>query len=94
MNKSELIAAVAAGASLSKKDAEAAVNAVTDAITDALKKGDKVQLIGFGTFEVRKRKARQGRNPRKPGEVIKIAASKAPVFKAGKALKDAVNEKK
>ena len=62
------------------------------AIEEALRKGEKVQLIGFGTFEVRQRKARQGRNPRKPGEVIKIAASKAPVFKAGKALKDAVNK--
>ncbi|MBQ7573682.1 MAG: HU family DNA-binding protein [Clostridia bacterium] len=91
MNKSELIAAVAAGASLSKKDAEAAVNAVTDAITDALKKGDKVQLVGFGTFETRTRAAREGKNPR-TGEKIKIAASTVAAFKAGKALKDIVNK--
>ena len=91
MNKSELIAAVAAGASLSKKDAEAAVNAVTDAITDALKKGDKVQLVGFGTFETRTRAAREGKIPR-TGEKIKIAASTVAAFKAGKALKDIVNK--
>ena len=91
MNKAELIAAVAEKTEFTKKDAEAAVNAFVSSVEDALKKGDKVQLIGFGTFEVRKRKARQGRNPRKPGEVIKIAASKVPAFKAGKALKDAVN---
>ena len=91
MNKAELIAAVADKTGFTKKDAEAAVNATMAVITKQLKKGDKVQLIGFGTFEVRKRKARTGRNPRKPGEVIKIPASKAPVFKAGKALKDAVN---
>ena len=71
---------------------EAAVNAFIESVEEALVKGDKVQLIGFGTFETRERKARQGRNPRKPGEVIKIDASKAPVFKAGKALKDAVNK--
>ena len=91
MNKAELIAAVADKGGFTKKDAEKAVNTTMDVITKALKKGEKVQLIGFGTFEVRKRKARTGRNPRKPGEVIKIPASKAPVFKAGKALKDAVN---
>ena len=91
MNKAELIAAVAEKTGFTKKDAEMAVNAMMGEITDALKKGDKVQLIGFGTFEVRSRKARTGRNPRKPGEVIKIPASKAPVFKAGKALIDAVN---
>ncbi len=91
MNKAELIAQVAEETGFTKKDAEKAVNATTAVITAALKKGEKVQLIGFGTFEVRKRKARTGRNPRKPDEVIKIAASKAPVFKAGKALKDAVN---
>ena len=92
MNKTELIAAVAQEAEMTKKDAEKAVKAVLDVVSNALVKGDKVQLIGFGTFEVRERKARQGRNPRKPGEVIKIEASKAPVFKAGKALKDAVNK--
>ena len=92
MNKAELVAAIAEKANFTKKDAEAALNAVTASIEEALIKGEKVQLIGFGTFETRERKARQGRNPRKPGEVIKIAASKAPVFKAGKALKDAVNK--
>lgn len=92
MNKAELIAAVAEKTEFTKKDAEAAVNAFVSSVEDALKKGDKVQLIGFGTFEVRKRKARQGRNPRNPEEVVQIAASKAPVFKAGKALKDAVNK--
>ena len=92
MNKAELIAAVAEKTEFTKKDAEAAVNAFVSSVEEALKKGDKVQLIGFGTFEVRKRKARQGRNPRQPEEVIEIAASKAPVFKAGKALKDAVNK--
>ena len=90
MNKTQLIDAVAKAADLNKKQAEAAVNAVTGAITDALKAGDKVQLIGFGSFEVKKRAARQGRNP-KPGETIKIAASKHPTFTAGKALKDSVN---
>ena len=92
MNKAELVAAIAEKANFTKKDAEAALNAVTASIEEALIKGEKVQLIGFGTFETRDRKARQGRNPRKPGEVIDIAASKAPVFKAGKALKDAVNK--
>ena len=91
MNKSELIAAVAKQADLTKKDAEAAVNAVTDVITDALKAGDKVQLVGFGTFETRARAARTGKNPR-TGEAIEIAASKVPAFKAGKALKDTVNK--
>ena len=90
MNKSELIAAVAAQAEITKKDADAAVNAVVNAITEALKKGDKVQLVGFGTFEVRERGARTGRDPRS-GKNIEIPASKAPAFKAGKALKDAVN---
>ena len=94
MNKSELVASVAAKTGLTKKDTEATVNAVVETIQAALKKGDKVQLIGFGTFEVKARKARQGRNPQKPGEVVKIPASKAPVFKAGKALKDYVNTKK
>lgn len=92
MNKSELIAEVAAKADLTKKDADAAVNAAIASITDALKNGDKVQLVGFGTFEVRARGARTGRDPRTNKE-IKIPASKAPAFKAGKALKDTVNSK-
>ena len=92
MNKAELIASVADKAGFTKKDAEAAVNAFVASVEEALVKGDKVQLIGFGTFETRQRKARQGRNPRKPDEIIKIEAAKAPVFKAGKALKDAVNK--
>ncbi len=92
MNKSELIAEVAAKAEITKKDADAAVTAVIDAITESLKKGDKVQLVGFGTFEVRERGARTGRDPRTNQE-IEIPASKAPAFKAGKALKDTVNEK-
>ena len=92
MNKAELIAAVAEKTGSTKKEAELSVNAFVASVEEALKKGEKVQLIGFGTFEVRERKARTGRNPRKPGEVIKIKASKAPVFKAGKALKDAVNK--
>ena len=91
MNKTELVAAVAQKAELSKKDAEKAVAAVTAAITDALCAGDKVQLVGFGTFEVSERAAREGRNPQ-TGETMTIAASKAPKFKAGKALKDLVNE--
>ena len=91
MNKTELIEAVAKEANLSKKDAGAAVAAVFGEMTKALKKGDKVQMIGFGTFEVRQRKSRQGRNPRKPEEIIEIAAAKAPVFKAGKAFKEKVN---
>lgn len=89
MTKVELINAIAADANISKKDAEAALKATVAAITDALKAGDKVQLVGFGTFEVRERGARTGRNPRTK-ETIKIAASKAPAFKAGKALKDAI----
>ena len=93
MNKTELVAAVAAKTSQTKKDTEATINAVIATIEEELKKKDgKVQLIGFGTFEVRSRKARQGRNPQKPGEVVKIPASKAPVFKAGKAFKDACNK--
>ncbi len=91
MNKTELVAAVAENAALSKKDAEKAVSAVIDAITGALAGGDKVQLVGFGTFEVRARGARTGKNPR-TGEAIKIAASKVPAFKAGKAFKDIVNK--
>ncbi|MBQ3888467.1 MAG: HU family DNA-binding protein [Clostridia bacterium] len=89
MNKTELIAAVAKDAKLSKKDAEAAVKATFDAIEGSLKKGDKVQLIGFGTFEVRERAARTGRNPQ-TGKEIKIKAAKVPAFKAGAALKAAV----
>ena len=91
MNKTELIAAVAEKTDLSKKDADAAVSAVLGAITDALKAGDKIQLVGFGTFEVRNRAAKQGRNPR-TGETMTGPASKVPAFKAGKALKDAVAE--
>ena len=90
MNKAELIAAIAAKTGETKKGAEAAVNALVDVVTEALVKGDKVQLVGFGSFEVRKRAARKGRNPQTKEE-IKIPASKAPVFKAGKALKDVVN---
>ena len=90
MNKAELVAAFAAKTGETKKAAEETVNAFVDVITDALKKGDKVQLVGFGSFEVRKRAARKGRNPQTKEE-IKIPASKAPVFKAGKALKTAVN---
>ena len=92
MNKSELIAAIAAKTGETKKDAEAALNAFTGVVTESLVKGDKVQLVGFGSFEVRKRAARKGRNPQTKEE-IKIPASKAPVFKAGKALKDLVNKK-
>ena len=92
MNKAELIASVSEKTGFTKKDCEAAVNAFTACVEEALVQGEKVQLIGFGTFETRERKARQGRNPRKPGETIEIAASKAPVFKAGKALKDSVNK--
>ena len=89
MNKTELVAAIAEKAELSKKDAESALSAMVEAITEALAKEDKVQLIGFGTFEVKARAARQGRNPR-TGETMNIAASKMPAFKAGKALKDAI----
>ena len=89
MNKAELINAVAASADVSKKDTEAVITAMLDTITEALKQGDKVQLVGFGSFEVRARAARTGRNP-KTKETIKIPASKVPVFKPGKALKDVV----
>ncbi len=89
MNKTELVAAVAAKAEISKKDADKAVAAVIDAVTDALKAGDKIQLIGFGTFEVRERAAKEARNPR-TGETIKVPATKVPAFKAGAALKAAV----
>jgi DNA-binding protein HU-beta len=90
MNKAEMIAAVSDASEVSKADAGRAVDAVIDVITKALKQGDTVTLVGFGTFSVRKRAARQGRNPQ-TGETIKIKASKNPAFKAGKALKDAVN---
>ena len=90
MNKTELVAAMADQAGLSKKDAEAAVKAFTDVVAEALKAGDKIQLVGFGTFEVSERAAREGRNPR-TGETMTIEASKTPKFKAGKALKDLVN---
>ena len=90
MNKAELIAAMAAKTGETKKVAEASVNSFVEVVTEALKKGDKVQLVGFGSFEVRKRAARKGRNPQTKEE-IKIPA--APVFKAGKALKDLVNKK-
>ena len=90
MNKTELVAAMAEKAGLSKKDAEAALKAFTETVTDELKKGEKIALVGFGTFEVSERAAREGRNPQS-GAPMKIAASKAPKFKAGKALKDLVN---
>lgn len=93
MNKTELVAKVAEKAGLTKKDAEKAVNALFASVEEALVDGDKVQMIGFGTFEVKARAARTGRNPQ-TGEAIKIPASKNPVFKAGKALKDAVNVSK
>ena len=92
MNKAELIAAIAAKTGDTKKGVEATVSAFVSTVEEALVKGDKVQLVGFGSFEVRKRAARKGRNPQTKEE-IKIPASKAPVFKAGKALKDLVNKK-
>lgn len=90
MNKTELVAAMADAAGLSKKDTEKALKAFTDVVADELKKGEKVQLVGFGTFEVSEKAAREGRNPQS-GAVMKIPASKAPKFKAGKALKDSLN---
>ena len=90
MNKAELIAAVAEKAEISKKDSEKALKAFIDVVTEQLKAGDKVQVVGFGTFEVSERAAREGRNPQ-TGETMKIEACKAPKFKAGKALKDAIN---
>lgn len=93
MNKGQLVNELAKKTAFSRKDAEKTLNAFVDSITDSLKKGEKVQLIGFGTFDVKKRPARVARNPR-TGAELKIAASKAPVFKAGKALKDNVNAKK
>ena len=91
MNKQELISAIAEKANLSKKDAEAALNAFVSTVEAALVKGDKVQLVGFGGFEVRERAARTGRNPQ-TGAEMKIAAAKVPAFKAGKALKDLINK--
>ena len=91
MNKTELIAAVAEKAEISKKDAEKAVKALTDAVAEELAMGGKVQLVGFGNFEVSERPAREGRNPR-TGETMTIAASKTPKFKPGKALKDEINK--
>ena len=91
MNKGELVAALAAKTELSKKDSEAALNGLLDVIGETIANGEKVQLIGFGTFESKTRPARTARNPR-TGAEVKIAASKAPVFKAGKALKDKVNK--
>ena len=91
MNKTELVGAIAEKSEMAKKDVEKVVNAMFESVEDALAKGDKVQVVGFGTFEVRERAARTGRNPR-TGEEIKIPASKVPAFKAGKVLKDAVNK--
>lgn len=90
MNKTELVAAIAEQAEISKKDAEKALKAFTDVVAEELKKGEKIQLVGFGTFEVSERAAREGRNPQ-TGEAMAIAASKTPKFKAGKALKDSIN---
>ena len=90
MNKTELITAIEESADISKKDSEKALKAFVDVVTEELKKGEKVQLVGFGTFEVSERAAREGRNPQ-TGKTMKIEACKAPKFKAGKALKDAIN---
>ena len=90
MNKTELIAAIAEKTELSRKDAEKALKAFTEVVEEELKKGEKIQLVGFGIFEVSERAAREGRNPQ-TGETMQIAASKSPKFKAGKALKDAIN---
>lgn len=92
MNKAELVTAIAEKTGVTKKDADAMLKAFVDTVEEELVKGEKVQLIGFGTFELRERKERSGRNPQKPEEVVTIPASKAPVFKAGKAFKDAVNK--
>lgn len=92
MNKNELIAVVAENISLSKRDTEFIVDSVFDAITNALAGGDKVQIVGFGSFEVKTRAPREGRNPQNPKEVISIEATKVPVFKAGKNLKDAIRK--
>jgi len=91
VNKAELVAKMAEKSSLTKKDAELALNSFMESVEEALVAGDKVQLVGFGTFDVRERKPRQGRNPRNPEQVIDIPASKAPVFKAGKTLKEQIN---
>ena len=91
MNKTELVAAMAEKAQMTKKDAETALKAFIDVVAEGLQKGEKIQIVGFGTFEVSERAARTGRNP-KTGEEMTIPASKAPKFKAGKALKDSVNE--
>ena len=91
MNKAELVSKMAEKSELSKKQAEAALNAFIESVQETLMDGDKVQLVGFGTFEVRERAARTGRNPRNPEEVIEIPASLAPAFKPGKALKDLIN---
>ena len=91
MNKAELVEALANKTGETKKSAEASLNAFVEVVTDSLKKGEKIQLVGFGSFEVRKRASRKGRNPQ-TGEELKIPASKAPVFKAGKALKEIVNK--
>ena len=93
MNKAELVAAIAEKTDLSKKDSEKALKAFIDVVTEELTKGEKIQLVGFVTFEVAKRAAREGRNPQ-TGKAMKIAASKAPKFKAGKSLKDEINKKK
>jgi DNA-binding protein HU-beta len=90
MNKADLVSMIAAKSNLTKKDSESALNAFVETVQTALKNGEKIQLVGFGTFEVSERTAREGRNP-KTGETMTIEASKAPKFKAGKALKDAVN---
>lgn len=92
MNKQELVAQIAEKSELTKKDSENALNAFIETVEEALADGDKVQLVGFGTFEVRHRKAREGRNPRNPEEKIHIPASKAPVFRAGKGFKEIVNK--
>ena len=94
MNKSELVAKIAEKSGLSKADSTRSLDALLESVQEALVSGEKVQLVGFGTFETRERAARQGRNPRNPEEVIQIPASKAPVFKAGKSLKEIVNVKK
>ncbi|MDO4798885.1 MAG: HU family DNA-binding protein [Bacillota bacterium] len=94
MNKAELVASIAEKSGLTKKDSEGALNAFMKSVEEELVKGGKVQLVGFGTFEVRERKARQGRNPKDPKQTINIPASKAPVFKSGKALKEVINAPK
>ncbi|MEN1761177.1 MULTISPECIES: HU family DNA-binding protein [Anoxynatronum] len=91
MNKAELVAKMAEMSGLTKKDAETALNAFMETVEETLVEGGKVQLVGFGTFDVRERKPRKGRNPRNPDQVIDIPASKAPVFKAGKTLKEKIN---